>query len=410
MTGYDIEDRLDWDRFATRYWGRRPVRYRAAVQGPTDMDTVYSAVLAACAPTPDGRIPSIIQFTSGNRRRVDAAPWLPTATDVDFAAYGARITDLLGGEAYALTVNGVHIPSAALWDSQRRFFGELWKRVGLPRTSAITTLFHGNYAYTPVGVHKDRFATFMYVLSGRKRMRMWPKRPWDHDATTITDYREHHDSSISIDADAGDLVYWPSSYHHVGENLGEEPATSINVGFPWEGHRTIYDLTELLSTSYADDLISHATALGTSVPTWDGPWNVPFDQRSARSTLASARRLAEGAIVGSSTRTRRITVALARHTAAGFWPTPRPLPVPTLTGAESVHGTARPVVWSAVGGRTWYSAVGQVASTALPGSELDRLVAALRSDAPARVAGLAPDAETREVLARLVSWRAAILS
>ena len=216
-------DTFAWDDFVDRFWDRAPVHYQGAAVPAFEIDEVFRAAVLACRAGPDHTMPPGVRWGTRDRQ-----PWH-------------------AGDRYSLVIHGMHGFDRRMWTRQRTFHAGLWDRVGLPSTGAITTLFHGTYESSPVGVHKDRFATFMYVLSGRKRMRLWPRRPWSHDATTVTDYREHLAESIVIDAAAGDLAYWPSSYYHVGENLGDEPATSINVGVPRETHRLGYDLTELVA-------------------------------------------------------------------------------------------------------------------------------------------------------------------
>ncbi len=159
--------------------------------------------------------------TRPTRRPPDGA--LPTDEDGSFDAYDARLAARLDGRRHALVVNGFHAFDPALWSRERAFFDPLWRAVGLPLTGAITTLFHGTYEHSPVGVHKDRFATFMFGLRGRKRMRFWPRRPWDEAVSTKTDYARHTAASVYADVGPGELLYWPADYYHVGESAGSAP-------------------------------------------------------------------------------------------------------------------------------------------------------------------------------------------
>lgn len=127
----------------------------------------------------------------------------------------------------------------------------------MPVTGGITTLFHGTYEHSPVGVHLDRFTTFLFALRGRKRMRFWRKRPWREDVSTILDYQPYLASSFVAEVEPGDIPYWPSTYYHVSESAGSGVASSVNVGIPITEHRAVYSVDDLLrglldETSLAD--------------------------------------------------------------------------------------------------------------------------------------------------------------
>ncbi|WP_104820261.1 JmjC domain-containing protein [Kitasatospora sp. MMS16-BH015] len=163
------------------------------------------------------------------------------------------------------------------------FFAPLWEPTGLPLSGAITRLFHGNDEHTPVGVHKDRFATFMFALEGRKRMRFWRQRPWTEPVTTVLDYQPYLESSFTAEPEPGDLLYWPCAYHHVGESVGGGSATSVNVGVPREAHRAVYDVDDLLLGRTADAMVDPDAGL-VRPPAVTAPLSVP--QPSADGALS----------------------------------------------------------------------------------------------------------------------------
>ncbi|WP_255217467.1 hypothetical protein [Myxococcus sp. AM010] len=99
-----------------------------------------------------------VQFTVNQGQPVQLGPWLPRDTDGSLDGYDTRLADALGTRRYALIISLLHAPGFGLWSRERAFFSELWRRVGLPLSGGITTLFHGNYEHSPVGVHLDRFS------------------------------------------------------------------------------------------------------------------------------------------------------------------------------------------------------------------------------------------------------------
>lgn len=316
MTDQLATDRLatgtafDWDTFTDRYWDRQPVLYKAIGTAPADEREVFdAAVLAGRSPHPLA-MPPDVQFFVERRQQTRPRDYLPAATDGSFDGYQRRLADRLAGQRYALVLHRFHTRSHPQWARGRDFWAGLWRRVGQPGTTAITTVFHGSYEHSPVGVHRDRFATFMYVLRGTKRMRFWPERPWTEPVTTILDYAPYLDGSLVAEVEAGDLLYWPSRYYHVGESAGDAPATSINIGVPRTGHRAAYEIDDLL-----DGTVPAVTAPLLAPPTAGDrlPATLPAPLTEALDALTAA--------LSPAHLTARLT-ARSPARRAGFWPSP----------------------------------------------------------------------------------------
>lgn len=411
-----IEDDLDWDRFAERYWDRAPVLFRRIGQPPFQADECLAAAVTACAPDTEDAIPDLARLTSDGRRLLKARGRVPLSTDAGFDSYAKRITEALNGDRHALVISGFHPHDPALWNRERAYFRPLWERVGLPMTTAITTLFHGNYEHSPVGVHKDRFGTFMYVLSGRKRMRMWPGRPWDHDASTIVDYERYLDTSIAAEAEAGQLMYWPASFYHVGETVGTEPATSVNVGVPREGRRVEFEISDLLADVPASVRNMPEDYLNTRMPPIDAdPFTDPGDTVTAmpaplRQGMDRAIALLHDAWEGP----RRLAVTLNRYTAGGFRPVPEPAPRPQLDDTTRLRRLPdAEFLWATTDtGAALCSGNGHTAKTITTVEAIAAVTGLLNHDGPdptlAELLAVAPAAERepcRELLAELCALR-----
>lgn len=250
-------DRLDWAEFAEHYWDKRPVLIRGVQPVPFVAEEVFAA--AVRAQEYDGQ--PTAQFTVERTQQGERQQLLPGAADRTFGQYEDRLAERLGDRGYALIVSGFHAFDQALWSREREFFAGLWAQVGLPLTGAITTMFHGNYDHSPVGVHKDRFATFMFGLRERKRMRFWAERPWDEPVSSVVDYARFVPSSFAVEVEPGDLLYWPSSYYHVGENCGRRPATSVNIGVPRDEHKVEYEVEDLLADLDPHSLVTAGARL-----------------------------------------------------------------------------------------------------------------------------------------------------
>jgi 50S ribosomal protein L16 3-hydroxylase len=386
---------LDWYEFSRTCWDQRPVLVTGLRQPPFVEPDALRAAVRAAAPTRPAAMSPNAQFTIGRRQQVAPGEFLPTDADQDFTRYHRRLAELLGGERYALVCNCLHAFDYPLWAGERAFYVGLWEHLGLPSSTAITTLFHGTYEHSPVGVHRDRFATFMYVLNGRKRMRFWPDRPWTEELTTKLDYQEHLAESFVAEVDAGDLLYWPARYYHVGESIDAEPATSVNVGIRRAGLRAEYVLDDFL-TDCPPAVVVDQTAVVEQLPTMSGSLYALGPDRTGRlpSGLPAALREASGYLreIGGERRSRERTALLElRHWgAAGFAPVPppaepRPLDDDTLVSA-SPDTRLR---WTELDGASCYCAAnGHVVRTSARPVTLRRLVDALHGAEPVRVGDL----------------------
>lgn len=314
-----VETTLDWSSFAARFWDRQPVLFTSVDPPPFDECEVFDTAVAATEPAHPHSLPPNVQFTIERHQQNQPGGHLPETADGSFDGYRTRLANRLGGRRYALVVHGFHGFHHPQWTRERDFFTGLWEHVGQPLTGGITTLFHGTYEHSPVGVHRDRFATFMFALRGRKRMRFWPERPWTEPVTTVLDYQPYVGDSFAVDVEPGQLLYWPSRYYHVGESAGAEPATSVNVGVPREEHRIDYDLDDLLLGAGRGALPDDGLAL---LPTIDAPMCTQDGPVALEMALAQLRATAEDA--------RLLSLSLRHATAGGLRPVPPPAEVKPL--------------------------------------------------------------------------------
>lgn len=426
---HDEATTFDWDTFVARWWQRRVVVFRASGATPVSLDDAFACAVAAgrsqLAETFDAVARRNAQFSIDGQQQAFVAPWLPVAGDRDFPGYAARLAAALGGRRHALVISRFHGHAFAVWAALRAAFAPLWRRIGLPLTGAITTLFHGDYEATPTGVHKDRFATMLFALAGRKRMRFWPARPWTEPVATITRYEAHLASSFAIEVGAGDILYWPSSYYHVGEAAGGV-ATSVHIGIPIDEHRAAYVVDDLVSGGLdGSDRSEAARRRGRLRPGRAGP--------RVRGAVTASGRLAPrlpAALRDALAELRRITAPdelaahgharwLARCSAAGFEPAPPPARRARLRDGDQVRGDrAFPVlVARARGGRAarrgWLCAANGHVVPVIGHAGIPALCAALGSGQPCRVGELIRPfgpraAEIRALLERLVALRALV--
>jgi 50S ribosomal protein L16 3-hydroxylase len=420
---YDEVTSFAWDDFVARWWERRIVVFRGTGASPFTPADVFACAVEAgqrqLGEVYDLTARRAVQFSIDGQQQTFVEPWLPTADDRDLAGYAARVRRSLGRRRHALLIAGFHSHSFALWSRERALFAPLWRRIGLPLTGAITTLFHGDYEATPAGVHKDRFATFLFALSGCKRMRFWPSRPWTEPVTTLTEYRAHLATSFAIDVEPGDILYWPSSYYHIGESAGGL-ATSVNVGIPIDDHRASYDVDDLLLGMVDDvDLPESARRRSRLRPGRARPLERVGLGGRLSATLPAALR-------GAVTQFQHLTaprvaehhvrsLGLARQSAAGFEPPPPAARRVRLRDRDRVRGDRAHPVWlvpaHGARGAGWLCAANGHVLPVFGHPAIPALGAALGSGRPHRVDDLLRPFTTRArqvraLLAHLIALRA----
>ncbi|MFD8478429.1 JmjC domain-containing protein [Kitasatospora sp. NPDC059673] len=411
-----VQGPLRWDEFTALYWDRRPVLIKAALPAPFELREVFAATTLGTRPPGAYLMPPNAQFAVGRFQQSEPANWFPRSGDGSFDGYRRRLDAELAAfsreRRYALVVHAFHAFHAGQWERQRAFFEPLWERTGLPLSGAITTLFHGNYEHTPVGVHRDRFATFLFALAGHKRMRFWRERPWTEPVTTKLDYQAHLATSFTAEPEPGDLLYWPANYYHVGESVDGAVATSVNVGVPREAHRAVHDVDDLLLGRAADAMVDPDAAL-VRLPAATAPLSVPElpADGALPEALEQTLRVFQAYRDPDRMRDRVASVSLRDLSASGLCPVPPPEPLRPLDDGTVVRVRAR-VLYEPVGGALLCAANGHLLRSALTRQQAEPLLRRLAGRKPVPVgellAGL-PDAaraDARDLLEALESFRA----
>src|SRR5262245_35197365 len=153
---------------------------------------------------------------------------LPRTTDPTLDAFERRIAPTWTKDWY------LYIP-----DGMQQYDGDLWERAiellmpamkthgGLPAGGMTIDLFYGKYQATPTGIHLDSSDSFAFIVRGPKRLLFWkpdrfvskfaspPKNP-SHQQSLTGRYSDHLHDAIVIDGEAGDMIYWPKDYWHIG--------------------------------------------------------------------------------------------------------------------------------------------------------------------------------------------------
>jgi hypothetical protein len=160
---------------------------------------------------------------------------LPQYGDLSFDGYNRRMV-LQGFQDYALIIADWHQFDRALWERILVSLEGLAEGVGISGSRMDTQVFLGTYKVTPFGVHADPTGAFHFPVIGTKTMRFWqnsfvvntPELARTHR------YERFFQESSTVQAQPGEVIYWPSDLWHVGESDG---AFSVTWGFGyWLGN------------------------------------------------------------------------------------------------------------------------------------------------------------------------------
>jgi 50S ribosomal protein L16 3-hydroxylase len=410
-----------WARFVENHWRRRPLILKRPFSVPlaTGADILRGIVNARAQFRADDLKTPLKFFVEQTLLQAEVQHHLPAARDSTLEDYVARVTSKLRGRPFGVIVTEYPPFDAQTWLRLREFLRPLYARIGIPGNPTQTGLFLGTYARTPFGVHKDLHDTFIFMIEGRKKFRTWPAEFFreEQDMTRSLHYRSFLDRATTLDAEAGDVLYWPSSYWHVAEPVG--------------GFAASMSLAVFADARPAFEVVKHALAkLDARLGAAKAGDLLPFHPDRLQESANALPRIVED----SATALRKVSRSpalkesmtvewLNRLTSFGFDSAPPPLAPKTPEDDEILRGDPDyPILWlPGKTGEIICSANGYSFSvTSHP--RLVRLLERLNSGAPSCVRNLLEkragrsrvngaenggDAETlRTVLEKLCSLRA----
>ncbi|MFD3473336.1 hypothetical protein [Streptomyces sp. NPDC058695] len=387
----DRLSRLDWQVFGERYWDRQPVLIKSVAPAPFDAHEVFETAVAAAHRGGPFGVPPYAAFAVGGEPQTDPGDFLPQPRDGSYPGYHQRLVRQLSGEPYSLSLQAFHAFHHPLWARERAFFSGLWARVGQPVPSAFTTLVHGTYEQPLAeALPGQRVATFLFVLGGRQRMRFGAA---DRGA------------SLTVEADPGDLLYWPSHLSPVAEPYAGWASTGVRVSVVREGRQAASELYDLLHDVTPETLLTPDPDPAGAAPPGEEGLLVPDARAGTELPAPLERALAHfRAAAARGPLDELVARQSLRHwTAGGFRPVPPPAPRGRFGDDDVVRATER-VLWTEAAGRRLFSACGHVAATELPAADLSAVLRVLNSGRPLPVRELTSAA--RGLLAELMAFRA----
>lgn len=213
-----------WSHFTREHWERQPLFIPKPFSRPLIREAeIFRAVLDACTRFCQEREDVPLAFYIEHARQVaSVVDYLPVAADKNMVRYASRISRTLRGQRFALIVEDIQAYAPELWWRFREFLGGLDDAVPRAGVNRKATVFIGNYAMTPSGLHVGTSGNFKFIISGRKRMRLWSDDFFRNQrGVNHTVHIERFlPAATTLECRAGDVLYWPSDQWHVGEAVG----------------------------------------------------------------------------------------------------------------------------------------------------------------------------------------------
>jgi hypothetical protein len=308
-----------------------------------ESERTFASVVDACDRWRAGKRDSDLRFfIEQTQLLADVARFLPERDDKCAAGYGRRIDRMVGGRTFGLVLEEYQAFDAELWMRLRDFLRGLYDVAGMPAEAAKATLFLGNYAATPWGLHRGRSGNFQFVVEGPKRIRAWPDEYWrgKEDMTCRLDYHAYDDDSVILDGRSGDVLYWPHDHWHVGEAVGGTVSVAISVAIFMDDDGGAADLLARTAPMVRQQL-SKATESFALRPSCIVA-SLPVMSRAVSRATSAVRVASE-----DSGLARRLLAARLNHaTGYGFGVLPAPLPLGSLDDDALVCGTPKyPILW-----------------------------------------------------------------
>lgn len=232
-----IASLIDLDDFLAKVWCKSVeviAREAVLISAEDSFSATVSHVRQAAADCGRAGAPGVRFYLDGHNISTsrEVRRFLPTEHDASWTAYSERVEALGGGRDWCLIINDPPRYTPLFDATCATFFQPLLEEVGVPLRQYSTELFVGRYGRTPFEIHTDPgLESFYCVLQGSKRLWFWEPDHWtrrDFDYPPALDRLSPDDrGAATIHAlEAGDLLYWPADYWHIGET----PSFAVSLG------------------------------------------------------------------------------------------------------------------------------------------------------------------------------------
>lgn len=333
-----------WSRFVEQYWGQRPLVIKQPFATPlTTSNEMFSAIKNASEQFRAGGPDCFFRFYTEEGFLLTGPKlqhYIPETSDLSAADYVDRMAQKLNGQRFGLVISQFQAHEARLWQRVRKFLRDVSAELPAQPWVEIVS-FLGNYDRTPFGIHRDEVSVFLFVVEGRKRIYLWPP---DHfsdsdDVRLESDFELLRRDAVILEAEAGDVIFWPANFWHVGESVGGL-STSISIALsPSHPAENVWNLfltqiKERLGPSLADGKFPKTPA--------EAQRSIKLISKMSKLAIAALRKTSRDPTLAQSLRILWLNLI----TGGGSDCVPPPLPWRVLTDDVVIRGyPERPILW-----------------------------------------------------------------
>lgn len=266
----------NWHEFFDQYWNKQPVVIKNISKAYNlKTEELFNSLAETCDAFRSDDSTQIKLYVNNNQVIQDLYDSLPSTKLGNFENYAQLIKDKYHSETFTLYVNGLLAQHPSIWLKYYRFLQEVFANQEISLQTIDFEVFAGRYKSTAGGVHQEACANFHFIVHGKKTMRVWhPDIFRSHAFKTYqtaserylicSDYQEYLNESIPLEGEAGDILYWPAGYWHVGES--PQVSASVNLAMYMQENAidfVMHNLKKYLthSTDTASNEIAEALSL-----------------------------------------------------------------------------------------------------------------------------------------------------
>jgi len=326
-----------WTDFVNSTWNQFPVLFKRMfpqlIAGKEDVfQLMYTAGQNYRA---NSTLSTMNVYVNGGMRMSDLQPYLVRADEVTLQQYCERVAGLSEVQQFTFVLYGCQLYHRELWMRCRRFLRGLYEKIGLPAGHVDLDIFVGKYRRTPTGIHKDAAANFSFVVQGRKKMAFWPSEAFPKSPATA-DYTRYENGRIVLEAEVGDVIFWPPQYWHMA--FSEEPDWSVTLNLALYLNR---NALAFVNHAFAFDRNGSNLLQGFKAPSLYQPPDVPEVPQQLQKELQLYRNI----IRDESLENAVYELWARRLSADGFNPVPPSLPAQDIDECDIVErSSAFPIV------------------------------------------------------------------
>lgn len=246
-----------WGYFLEHIWEKKPMLLKKPFGADFIGDTAGLKWLRG-AFSEEGSMLGKEFFINGRMQPPPSGDLLPRSDETTIKSFCDRLA-ASGVSDYQYVMYGLGRFDPDTMVKGRQALSGLTDRLGVAAGSFDTDCFFGDYKETAAGLHKDNAAVFSYVVHGEKTMLVWPYEYFAHEAKmpdavrskvrlSEVDFRPHLEAATVLTGQAGDFMYWPSTYWHVSVGEGRPQMTfNMSLYFPWRPRNDVDEILNLLT-------------------------------------------------------------------------------------------------------------------------------------------------------------------